>query len=229
MSSIEWWAIITIAFTGSFGHCIGMCGGFIFAYSSTKIDTSMNRTAQLIRHSAYNFGRVSSYIMLGMILGGLGSLFAITMEMRGAVFILVGLLMLITALGMLGISSIIHSLERSFSSMPLFKLLFSRLIRSKSIRSFFALGMLNGFFPCGFVVAFAAKAISSASILDGGLIMAAFGLATIPALLALGQSINFMREIAFRSTMNRISALAILVYGLYSVYYGLAYFFTLPM
>lgn len=229
MSSIEWWAIITIAFAGSFGHCIGMCGGFIFAYSSTKIDASMNRTAQLIRHSAYNFGRVSSYIMLGMMLGGLGSLFAITMEMRGAVFILVGLLMLITALGMLGISSIIHSLERSFSSMPLFKLLFSRLIRSKSIRSFFALGMLNGFFPCGFVVAFAAKAISSASILDGGLIMAAFGLATIPALLALGQSINFMREIAFRSTMNRISALAILVYGLYSVYYGLAYFFTLPM
>jgi hypothetical protein len=229
MSSIEWWAIITIAFAGSFGHCIGMCGGFIFAYSSTKIDASMSRTAQFIRHSAYNLGRVSSYTLLGIFFGTLGSLFLITPEFHGALFLLAGALMIITALGMLGISSIIHSLERSFSSMPLFKLLFSRLIRSKSIRSFFALGMMNGFFPCGFVFFFAAKAAASASPLTGGAIMAAFGLATVPTLLALGQSINFMREIAFRSTMNRIAALAILIYGLYSVYYGSAYFFNLPM
>jgi hypothetical protein len=38
-----------------------------------------------------------------------------------------------------------------------------------------------------------------------------------------------MREIAFRQTMNRIAALAIAVYGVYSVYYGLAYFIDLPL
>lgn len=229
MSTIDWWVIITIAFAGSFGHCIGMCGGFIFAYSSTKIDSSMSRSSQLIRHSAYNIGRVSSYTLLGVLFGTLGSLFLITPEFHGALFLLVGALMIITALGMLGISSIIHSFERSFSSMPLFKLLFSKLIKSKSISSFFALGMMNGFFPCGFVFFFAAKAASSASPLTGGAIMAVFGLATVPTLLALGQSINFMREVAFRSSMNRIAAIAILVYGGYSVYYGLAYFFALPM
>jgi len=229
MSNIEWWAIITIAFAGSFGHCIGMCGGFIFAYSSTKIDASMSRTSQLLRHSAYNLGRVSSYTILGVLFGTLGSLFLITPEFHGALFLFAGALMIITALGMLGVSSIIHSLESSFSNMPLFKLLFSRLIRSKSIRSFFALGMMNGFFPCGFVFFFAAKAAASASPLTGGAIMAIFGLATVPALLALGQSINFMREIAFRSSMNRIAALAILVYGAYSIYHGLAYFINLPL
>ncbi len=229
MSAIDWWVIITIAFAGSFGHCIGMCGGFIFAYSSTKIDSSMNRSSQLIRHSAYNIGRVSSYTLLGILFGTLGSLFLITPEFHGALFLLVGTLMIITALGMLGISSIIHSFERSFSSMPLFKILFSKLIKSKSISSFFALGMMNGFFPCGFVFFFAAKAASSASPLTGGAIMAVFGLATVPTLLALGQSINFMREVAFRSSMNRIAAVAILVYGTYSIYSGLAYFFALPM
>lgn len=229
MSAIDWWVIITIAFAGSFGHCIGMCGGFIFAYSSTKIDSSMSRASQLIRHSAYNIGRVSSYTLLGILFGTLGSLFLITPEFHGALFLLVGALMIITALGMLGISSIIHSFERSFSSMPLFKMLFSKLIKSKSISSFFALGMMNGFFPCGFVFFFAAKAAASASPLTGGAIMAVFGLATVPTLLALGQSINFMREVAFRSSMNRIAAVAILVYGAYSIYYGLAYFFALPM
>lgn len=229
MHGIEWWLIISIAFAGSFGHCIGMCGGFIVAYSSTKIDDSMNRSEQLIRHSAYNIGRVSSYAILGMVFGAIGSLFALSMQMHGALFIFAGIIMIITALGMFGLSKLIHVLERGFSSNPVFKTLFSRLIKSKSIGSFFALGVMNGFFPCGFVFFFAAKAAASASIINGGLIMAAFGLATVPTLLALGQSVSFFKEIAFRQTMNRIAALAILIYGLYSIYYGLAYFFDLPI
>ncbi|MDD2828374.1 MAG: sulfite exporter TauE/SafE family protein [Sulfuricurvum sp.] len=229
MGSIDWFVIISIAFAGSFGHCIGMCGGFIVAYSSTKIDASMSRGAQLLRHGAYNIGRVSSYAILGMIFGGLGSLFTVSMEMHGALFIFAGILMIITALSMLGLSKLLHALEHSFSNFKIFKLLFSRLIKSKSIKSFFALGMMNGFFPCGFVFFFAAKAASSASILHGGAIMAIFGLATIPTLLALGQSVNFMREIAFRQSMNRLAAIAIAIYGLYSIYYGLAYFIDLPM
>lgn len=229
MHGIEWWLIISIAFAGSFGHCIGMCGGFIVAYSSTKIDASMSRGAQLLRHGAYNTGRVSSYVMLGMVFGTIGSLFALSMEMHGALFIFAGSIMIITALGMFGLSKLIHLLERGFSSNPIFKTLFSRLIKSKSIGSFFALGVMNGFFPCGFVFFFAAKAAASASIIEGGMIMGVFGLATIPTLLALGQSVSFFKEIAFRQTMNRIAALAILIYGLYSVYYGLAYFFDLPI
>lgn len=229
MNGIEWWLIVSIAFAGSFGHCIGMCGGFIVAYSSTKIDASMSRAAQLIRHGAYNLGRVSSYVVLGMLFGALGALLTFTMEMHGALFIFAGAVMVITALGMFGVSSLIHALERGFSSNSLFKALFSRLIKSKSVGSFFALGVMNGFFPCGFVFFFAAKAAASASVIDGGLIMAAFGLATVPTLLALGQSVSFFKEIAFRQTMNRIAASAILIYGLYSIYYGLAYFFDLPL
>ncbi|MDD2267817.1 sulfite exporter TauE/SafE family protein [Sulfuricurvum sp.] len=229
MHGIEWWLIVSIAFAGSFGHCIGMCGGFIVAYSSTKIDASMSRTEQFVRHGAYNLGRVSSYAVLGMVFGAIGSLFALSMEMHGVLFIFAGIIMIITALGMFGLSKLIHVLERGFSSNALFKALFSRLIKSKSIGSFFALGVMNGFFPCGFVFFFAAKAAASASILKGGLIMAVFGLATVPTLLALGQSVSIFKEIAFRQTMNRIAALAILIYGLYSVYYGLAYFFDLPI
>lgn len=229
MSAIDWWIIITIAFAGSFGHCIGMCGGFIFAYSSTKMDASMSRAEQLMRHSAYNIGRVSSYAMLGMLFGGAGMLFSVSMPTKGMLLITAGILMIITALSMLGISKLLHLLEGSFLNFPIFKTLFSRLIKSKSVKSFFALGMMNGFFPCGFVFFFAAKASSSASIVEGGLIMFAFGLATVPTLLALGQSINFMREIAFRQTMNRLAAISIGIYGLFSIYKGLAHIINLPM
>jgi sulfite exporter TauE/SafE len=59
--------------------------------------------------------------------------------------------------------------------------------------------------------------------------MAVFGLTTVPTLLALGQSVSFMRQIAFRQMMNRIASLAIFIYGLYSIYYGLAFLFDLPL
>src|SRR3989338_10217726 len=133
MYSIEWWLIVSSAFAGSFGHCVGMCGGFIVAYSSTKIDASMGKGEQLIRHSAYNIGRVSSYVILGMIFGGIGALVSLSLEMHGALFIFAGIIMIITALGMFGLSIFIIILERGFSSNPLFKSLFSRLIKSKSI------------------------------------------------------------------------------------------------
>jgi sulfite exporter TauE/SafE len=149
MSIFDWWVIVSIAFAGSFGHCIGMCGGFIVAYSSTKIDSSMSRTQQLVRHSAYNIGRVSSYAMLGMIFGGIGMLFTVSMITKGSLLIGAGVLMIITALSMLGISKLLHLLESSFLNFPIFKTLFSRLIKSKSVKSFFALGMMNGLFPCG--------------------------------------------------------------------------------
>lgn len=229
MSSIDWWVIVSIAFAGSFGHCIGMCGGFIFAYSSTKIDPTMNRASQLIRHSAYNVGRVSSYTVLGTLFGFIGSLFTFDSAVHGTLFLFAGSLMIVTALSMLGVSSLLHVLEHSFSNFSVFKFLFSRLLKSKSIGSFFALGLMNGLFPCGFVFFFAAKAAASGSAIEGGLIMMVFGLATIPTLLALGQSVNILKEIAFRTAMNKIAALAILGYGLFTFYYGLAYFFMLPL
>ena len=34
-------SIISIALLGSFGHCIGMCGGIVVAYSSTKIKVNI--------------------------------------------------------------------------------------------------------------------------------------------------------------------------------------------
>lgn len=225
MHEIEWLLIISIAFAGSFGHCIGMCGGFIVAYSSAKIDSGMSVQSQFIRHSAYNVGRVVSYTIMGIIFGAIGSIISWNMDLHGTLFIIAGIIMIITALGMVGLSKIIHLIEHSFTSLPWFKKLFSDLIKNKSIGSFFALGMMNGFFPCGFVFFFAAKAAASASIIKGGLIMAIFGLATVPTLLMLGQSVSFMRQVAFRQMMNRIAALAIFIYGIYSIYYGLVLLF----
>jgi hypothetical protein len=229
MNSIDFGTIAMIAIAGSAGHCIGMCGGFVIAYSSAKIDPNLSKFSQLIRHLNYNFGRVSAYTIMGLFFGSIGMLFTTTMEFHGALFILAGILMSLTGLAMFGFSKLLLSIEYSMSKLPAFKKAFSSLIKSQSIRSFFALGMLNGVFPCGFVYFFAAKAAASASPLDGALVMLVFGLATIPALAMLGQSVSFLRSLMFRQIMNRIAASAILLYGIVTIYYGLAFFFELPI
>lgn len=221
--------IVMIAFIGSLGHCIGMCGGFVIAYASTKIDPSMSKGQQLLSHSAYNGGRVFSYSVMGIIFGALGSLFMVTPQTHGSILIFAGIVMILTALGMLGLSSMIHLLEHSFSSWSIFKKLFSLLVKSRSLGSFFGLGVLNGLFPCGFVFFFLAKAIATGSWLQGGIVMGIFGLATIPVLGLLGMSVGFFKEFAFRQIMNRLAAVAIGGYGALTVYYGLSYFFDLPI
>ena len=69
MDSINFISIITIAFLGSFGHCIGMCGGIVVAYSTTKIDDEWSKTKQSFAHLLYSFGRIFTYTTLGAMFG----------------------------------------------------------------------------------------------------------------------------------------------------------------
>jgi len=229
MLAFDVWTIATIAFLGSFGHCVGMCGGFVVAYSSAKVDTEFSKPRQLLSHLYYNIGRVGAYAILGAICGFVGTVFVVNMTMHGILYLLVGVLMILTGLAMFGVSRILHSIEYSMGKLPLFQKLFVRLVRSKSTGSFFLLGLLNGFFPCGFVYFFAAKAVATASILNGAIVMSVFGLATMPVMMALGQSVSALRSLNFRQAMNRIAAAAILLYGVLTIYFGLAYFFDLPL
>jgi len=229
MNNIDLGMIATIALAGSMGHCIGMCGGFVVAYSSAKINPSLSKLSQFIRHLNYNLGRVSAYGFMGLLFGSIGMLFTVNMGFHGILLIIAGLLMILTATAMFGFSKLLLSIEYSMNKLPAFKKLFSNLIKSQNIGSFFALGVLNGFFPCGFVYFFAAKATTTASPVNGMLVMIIFGIATIPALALLGQSVSFLRSLAFRQIINRIAASAIFTYGVVTIYYGLAYFFELPM
>ena len=51
MEAIDFISIATIAFLGSFGHCVGMCGGIVIAYSSTKVQQGWSKTqCNLLSH-----------------------------------------------------------------------------------------------------------------------------------------------------------------------------------
>jgi len=220
MSNIDLIIILSTAFLGSVGHCIGMCGGIVVAYTSSKIDQTSPWSKQALSHLAYNFGRVTTYIMLGALFGLIGKAIAFTPTTKGVLFVLTGALMLLAGASLLGNFKFLNSAEWSVSKHGWYQNRFRTLIQSRSLSSFYLLGMLNGIIPCGLVYSFAIFAASTASPLWGAIVMATFGLATIPALFFLGAITKFLQRGSLRGTMMKLAAMLVVFYGLYTLYKG---------
>ncbi len=209
-----------MAFLGSLGHCIGMCGGFIVAYSSAKIDDKSNRFNQLFSHLLYNFGRVTSYIILGVVFGLIGTIFSLSALTKGVLLIIIAIFMILMGISLMGKLGFLNSIEFSIEKNGLFKKAFSKLIHSKSRFSFYLLGSLNGFIPCGMVYFFIASAIATTSALWGGVVMLIFGLSTIPILLSMGFFVSFLKGGHFRNLMIKLASITIIFYGFYIGFRG---------
>jgi len=223
MEAVSIFSIITIAFLGSFGHCIGMCGGIIIAYSSTKIEDDWSKSKQAFAHLLYSLGRVLTYVILGAMFGFLGGVAMFNNLANGSLLILAGVFMVLAGLSLSGKIKFLTLIEHSVSSATWYKKLFRELLQTKSLTSFFVLGMLNGLLPCGLVYFFAVTAASTASAAYGALVMLIFGLSTIPALFSLGYFVGLYKNGKFRNIMIRLAAISVILFGIYTINQGYEY------
>lgn len=223
MEAVNIISIITIAFLGSFGHCIGMCGGIIIAYSSTKIDSDWNKAKQTTAHLLYSFGRVFTYVILGAMFGFLGGVAMFNNLANGSLLIIAGIFMILTGLSLSGKIKFLTLIEHSMSSSSWYKKIFRELLQTKTLFSFFVLGMLNGLLPCGLVYFFAVTAASTGSALYGAFVMLIFGLSTIPALFSLGFFVGIYKNGKLRTLMIKIASVSVILFGIYTLNQGYEY------
>jgi len=223
METVNIVTIISIAFLGSFGHCIGMCGGIVVAYSTIKISPESSKVSQSTSHLLYSFGRVFTYTILGAMFGALGGVATFSNNANGGLLIFAGVAMVLAGLSLMGKIKFLTLIEHSFSSSSVYKKAFKTVLNSKSNLSFFVLGMLNGLLPCGFVYFFAITAASTADPLSGALVMAMFGMSTIPAMFGLGFLSSLASATSFRNMMMSLSSIAVILYGTYTIYNGYEY------
>ena len=223
MDSINLLTIISIAFLGSFGHCIGMCGGIVLAYSTIKIEPASSKVSKTIAHLLYNFGRVLTYTILGAMFGALGGVVIFSNTANAVLLIVAGVAMILAGLSLMGKIKFLTIIEHSISSSNFYKKSFQKILHSKSNVSFFVLGMLNGLLPCGFVYFFAITAASTASPLSGALVMFIFGISTVPAMFSLGFLSSLASATNFRNMMMSLSSVAVILYGIFTIYNGYTY------
>ena len=176
--------------TVSLGHCLAMCGPLQALFAGGRAAAGDRGVRLAGSLGLYHLGRILAYVLLGGAFGLAGSglrLAAQPVVWQGAVSIWAGALLaagaVALALGRDWMTS--GTIARKFTG-PIIRLLH----RGGTARHPLArvrLGLLNGFLPCGPVFALAlTAATASADVRVGMLLMAAYGLGTLPVLVVFG-------------------------------------------
>lgn len=190
-------------------HCLGMCGGIVGAFSSAgarePVGFQRRRSSawrEAARQLAFNAGRIASYVLAGAVAGALGSAgtsIAGVLSWQVALYVLANLMLILFGLYLAGATAWLARSEAL--GVPLWRRLqplAARLLPARSLPQSFAAGMVWGWIPCGLVYGALAVAVLAGSPERGALAMAAFGLGTLPNLLAAGLAASRLRSFAAR-------------------------------
>ena len=159
---------------GSF-HCIGMCGPIAFLLPLER----NNKAKKLLQIFLYHSGRLFSYAVIGLAFGIVGkglSLFGFQQQLS----IFIGILMLILVLIPKQKLGKLNPENAGFRLVSNLKNQLGKELRKKRPDTFFTVGFLNGFLPCGLVYMAVLGAVAIGSPLEGAFYMIFFGLGTIP-------------------------------------------------
>ncbi|PIR66940.1 MAG: heavy metal transport/detoxification protein [Parcubacteria group bacterium CG10_big_fil_rev_8_21_14_0_10_36_14] len=218
-NNIGYWLIFIIGLLASF-HCVGMCGGLVVAYT-TKHQIKNNGKASSLPHFQYNLGRVISYSLIGGVLGGFGSFFAINPTFTGIVTLVAGGFMIL-----MGLSLVTNSkwLDKIKLKTPLFiaRFLFSQK-RAKKPKGPFIVGLLNGLMPCGPLQAMQLYALASGSIMRGALSMGIYALGTVPLMFGFGKFISLISQEKIKYAL-KISGIIVIILGVFMLNRGFVNF-----
>ncbi|MFC2176415.1 sulfite exporter TauE/SafE family protein [Bacteroidota bacterium] len=161
-------------------HCIGMCGPIALSVPMG----GKTGLAGLFRGLAYNFGRISTYAVLGLIVGFLGKNIAIG-SYQQALSITIGVLILTFLVLPKALTKKIDPTSAFARLFLKLKTAFRGLFQSKNALGSLALGLINGLLPCGLVYVGLAGALALANPLESAQFMAAFGLGTVPIMISI--------------------------------------------
>lgn len=194
-------------------HCIGMCGPIALAIP-IKNDSSYTRISSIL---LYNFGRIFTYSLLGLLVGILGV---------GISFIGQQQLSIIIGSGII-IYAVLMVLQQKTTLLTVFlsarfiklKSAMGSVLRRKTYDANLLLGLLNGLLPCGMVYIALAGALAAESYIESVGFMFFFGLGTLPIMVFLPWIATYLSP-AIRSRLNKIIPYTLIIFGILLVLRG---------
>ena len=188
-------------------HCVGMCGGFVAAFSAARVIPIHSRRPPFFQIVAFNAGRITTYTMLGAVSGLLGGELAFALGAQTALYVLANAMLIAVGLHLSGFTRFLSFFENLGAPFwrkvqPLLK-----------VRGAYVPGLAWGFIPCGLVYGALAVAAVAGSAPGGAAAMLAYGLGTLPWLMGAGIAVQLIRKPLFRSAIGA-GVLGFGVYGL---------------
>jgi sulfite exporter TauE/SafE len=169
-------------------HCVLMCGGIVTAFDGRRV-VPVRARVDWGRRLAFNLGRITSYAAAGAAAGSLGAaaLMAGVLPAQETLLVATNLLLVLVGLYLAGAAPFFSRIEAL--GLPLWRRvqpLASRLLSAQTPARSYAAGLAWGWLPCAMVYAALGAAAFAGGPGRGAAAMAAFGLGTLPFLLAAG-------------------------------------------
>jgi sulfite exporter TauE/SafE len=171
---------------------------------------------------AYNLGRISSYVVAGGLMGGLGLLVAQLLPIyyaQRAMLLLAALFMVALGLYLGGWWSGLARIEKLGGALwrrlePAAK----RVLPVRTLPQAWLLGVLWGWLPCGLVYSMLVWTITAGSVLQGAGLMFAFALGTLPNLLAMGLLAGAIARSLGNIWVRRGAGVVVLAFGVWTLW-----------
>jgi uncharacterized protein len=206
-------AVFVVGLLGG-AHCVGMCGGIVAALTVRMPGERPRRSLSF----AYHAGRIATYCAAGAVAGAAGSLALLAdgvVPVQIALYVFAQLMLLALGLYLLGVPRYVEVFERAGRRLwrrvqPRAQALFPVRTPARA----FGVGLAWGFLPCGLVYSVLATAMVFGGAAGGAAVMLAFGLGTLPALLAAGEVLPALERWRRSPWTRRIAGGAVVAFGL---------------
>jgi len=217
--------LMTAFFVGLLGsgHCFGMCGGIAAGLGSLPVhsETRENTKPRAISAFLFNFGRISSYAILGAlsawILASVGQVLNVpqwSMVLR----LLTAVMIFLIGLQFLFNWQTLAVIERAGARV--WKHILPIAVRASSLpggTGRLLLGLCWGLLPCGLVYSVLLTASSAGSSISGGLIMFVFGIGTLPSMLGMSLAAPLLAAMLSDKWTRRFMGAALILLAVLSV------------
>ncbi len=209
-------SVLAASIVGS-PHCAGMCGGIaLFCGGVGECGGRRSAAATGIYHAS----RAASYVAVGALAGGCGSLLNeggalvglqhLAAAVAGVAVALAGVALLLSAGGVSAgraglpawLRNAVGGVHRAAAAMP-------------PARRALVIGLATPLLPCGWLWSFALVAAGTASVASGALVMAAFWAGTVPILAVLGAGIAALGA-ERRRMLAALAGVAMVAVGIYT-------------
>ena len=213
---------LVVGLTAGFSTCMALVGGLVLGLSSRYAEKHQSATAmQRFRpHLFFNLGRITTFFVLGGVIGLFGSILKLDSSLTGLVTIGIGLVMIILGLQL---TELFPRLSNKGVTLPAGIAKFLGINQKKqkeySHKNALVLGGLTFFLPCGFTQAMQLVAISSGSFVTGSIVMGLFAIGTTPGLLGIGGLTSVIKG-KFAKIFFKFAGVLVILFALYNISNG---------
>ena len=198
-------------------HCLGMCGSIVGIFTAQV----PQGTARWPFHLAYSGGRIASYAAAGALVGAVGQaglLMRDAVPVQHLLFALSSLMLVALGLYLAGLWGMVRRLEHLGSGVwKRLQPYTVKLLPVNTVPRALGLGALWGWLPCGLVYSVLLTALASSNPVQGAFIMAAFGLGTMPNLLAIGLFWESIKGWVQSPRVRLAAGLLVVAFGVYGL------------